>query len=136
MDYPKTHIVFNYTYFLVMVSLMHLMDNNILLYIRTHEVIPAPDLIFHWGSTKCIKLSKNSVNEKEPLEFNAQGRVCSPNMSIFANWCGILSRRRTNIPLKVRDWKNISKELVDYEAKLLTRVSVSMQLANWYICNN
>lgn len=64
------------------------------------------------------------------MEFNAQGRVRISNASAFANYSGILVRRSTNIPLMVRDWKDILKKPVDYENKLLTRASVSMQLVN------
>lgn len=40
------------------------------------------------GCTRCIRLSRNDINEKEELKFNAQGRVCSKLASMFATWCG------------------------------------------------
>lgn len=77
------------------------------------------------GRTRCIRLSRNGVNEKEELKFNAQGRVCSKNASTFASWCGCIVRKRTNAPLMVKDWKDIPKEPIDYEQKMLQLVSVS-----------
>ncbi len=77
------------------------------------------------GRTRCIKLSRNGINEREALEFNALGQVCSPNASVFANWCGCIVRRRTNVPLQVKDWKNIPRDPVDFEAKLLDQLAVS-----------
>lgn len=35
------------------------------------------------GRTRCIRLSCNGINDKEELEFNAKGRVCSKNVSMF-----------------------------------------------------
>jgi hypothetical protein len=76
------------------------------------------------GRTRCIKLGRNGCNERESLEFNAEGKICSPNATVFANWCGCVVRKRTNVPLQCKDWKDIPKEPVDYEAKLLDVISV------------
>lgn len=53
------------------------------------------------GRTRCIWLSNNGMNEREDLEFNAQGGVCSQNATVFANWCGCGVRKQTNIPLTI-----------------------------------
>lgn len=77
------------------------------------------------GKTRCIRLSCNGVNDKKELNFNAHDRVCSKNASTFASWCGCMIRKKPNALSMVEHWKDIPKDLIDYQQKMLQLVSVS-----------